>query len=67
MIILIKLIIAHIIGDFLLQPNSLVKEKEEIMYAAIDNNNLSIEYGVNEILEAIKIIDEERERIRKNS
>lgn len=29
MIILIKLIIAHIIGDFLLQPNSLVKEKEE--------------------------------------
>lgn len=44
-----------------------LKEKEEIMYAAIDNNNLSIEYGVNEILEAIRIIDEERERIRKNS
>lgn len=42
-----------------------LKEKEEIMYEAIDNNNLSIEYNVNEILEAIKIIDEEKERIRQ--
>lgn len=44
-----------------------LKEKEEIMYAAIDNKNLSIEYDEDEILEAIKIIDEERDRIRKNS
>ena len=29
MIILIKLILAHFIGDFLLQPTSWVKDKEE--------------------------------------
>ncbi|MEP2348754.1 MAG: DUF3307 domain-containing protein, partial [Algoriphagus sp.] len=28
MLILIKLILAHLIGDFLLQPTSWVKEKE---------------------------------------
>lgn len=44
-----------------------LKEKEQIMYSAIDNSNLSVEYGVNDILDAIKIIDEERERIRKKS
>lgn len=43
-----------------------LKEKEQIMYGAIDNDNLSIEYNQNEILEAIKIIDEERERILRN-
>jgi len=29
MIVLIKLFLAHILGDFLLQPNSWVKAKEE--------------------------------------
>lgn len=43
-----------------------LKEKQEIMYGAIDNDNLSIEYSENEILEAIRIIDEERERISKS-
>lgn len=41
-----------------------LKEKEKIMYDAIDNNNLSIEYSEDEISEAIRIIDEERERIK---
>ena len=36
------------------------------MYEAIDNKNLSIEYSKDEILDAIKIIDEERQRINKN-
>lgn len=40
-----------------------LKEKEEIMYNAIDNKNLSISYGEDEILEAIEIIDAERMRI----
>lgn len=43
-----------------------LKEKEKLMYEAIDNKNLSIEYSENEILDAIKIIDEERQRINKN-
>lgn len=44
---------------------SRLKEKEKLMYEAIDNKNLSIEYSENEILEAIKIIDEERQRMHK--
>lgn len=44
-----------------------LKEKEKLMYEAIDNKTLSIEYNENEILEAIKIIDEERQRINKNN
>ena len=43
-----------------------IKEKERIMYEAIDNRLLSIEYSEDEILEAISIIDEERRRINKN-
>lgn len=42
---------------------SRLKEKEQIMYSAIDDNTLSIEYSENEILDAIKIIDEERKRM----
>lgn len=42
-----------------------LKEKEQVMYEAIDANTLSIEYSENEILDAIKIIDEERERINR--
>ena len=42
-----------------------LKEKERVMYEAIDDNTLSIEYSENEILDAIKIIDEERERINR--
>lgn len=45
---------------------SRLKYKERLMYEAIDNKNLSIEYSKDEILEAIKIIDEERQRINKN-
>lgn len=44
-----------------------LKEKEKLMYEAIDDNTLSIEYSENEILEAIKIIDKERQRINKNN
>lgn len=44
-----------------------LKAKERLMYGAIDDKNLSIEYSENEILEAIKIIDEERQRINKNN
>lgn len=43
-----------------------LKEKERMMYEAIDDKTLSIEYSENEILEAIKIIDEERQRMNKN-
>lgn len=43
-----------------------LKDKEQIMYRAIDDNTLSIEYSEDEIAEAIKIIDEERRRICKN-
>lgn len=45
---------------------SRLKHKERLMYEAIDNKNLSIEYSKDEILDAIKIIDEERQRINKN-
>ena len=45
---------------------SRLKYKERLMYEAIDNKNLSIEYSKYEILDAIKIIDEERQRINKN-
>ena len=45
---------------------SRLKYKERLMYEAIDNKNLSIEYSKDEILDAIKIIDEERQRIKKN-
>ena len=44
-----------------------LKEKERIMYDAIDSNELFVEYNENEILQAIEIIDEERLRIRVNS
>lgn len=43
-----------------------LKEKEKLMYEAIDDKNLSIEYSENEIHDAIKIIDEERQRINRN-
>ncbi|MBC1922893.1 SNF2-related protein [Listeria grayi] len=42
-----------------------IKEKEQIMYDAIDDNTLLVEYSKDEITEAIKIIDEERRRINK--
>ena len=42
-----------------------LKDKEILMYEAIDDKTLSIEYSENEILDAIKIIDEERQRINK--
>lgn len=42
-----------------------LKDKEKIMYDAIDDETLSIEYSKDEILDAIKIIDEERQRIYK--
>lgn len=35
------------------------------MYGAIDDNTLSVKYSENEIFDAIRIIDEERERISK--
>lgn len=44
-----------------------LKEKERVMYDAIDNNKLFIEYSENEILDAIHIIDEERNRIVSNT
>lgn len=43
-----------------------LKYKEKLMYEAIDDKTLSIEYSENEILDAIKIIDEERQRINRN-
>lgn len=43
-----------------------IKEKEQIMYDAIDGRELSVEYCEEEITEAIKIIDEERRRIKQN-
>lgn len=43
-----------------------LKDKEQIMYDAVDDNTLSIEYSEDEIVDAIKIIDEERKRIRVN-
>lgn len=46
---------------------SRLKYKERLMYEAIDDKDLSIEYSENEILEAIKIIDEERQRINRNN
>lgn len=45
---------------------SRLKYKEKLMYEAIDDKTLSIEYSKNEILDAIKIIDEERKRMDKN-
>lgn len=44
-----------------------LKDKEKLMYEAIDDKELSVEYSENEILEAIKIIDEERKRINKRN
>lgn len=44
---------------------SRLKDKENTMYAAIDDDTLAIEYSQSEILEAIAIIDEERKRIVK--
>ena len=42
-----------------------LKYKERLMYEAIDDKTLSIEYSENEILDAIKIIDEERQRMNR--
>lgn len=44
-----------------------LKDKEQVMYDAIDNNELFIEFSENEILDAIHIIDEERNRIVSNT
>lgn len=44
-----------------------LKEKEKLMYGAIDNDTLSIQYSKNEILDAIRIIDDERMRITTRS
>ena len=44
-----------------------LKDKEQVMYDAIDNDKLFIEYSENEILDAIHIIDEERNRIGFNA
>lgn len=43
-----------------------LKDKEQVMYDAIDNHELFIEFGEDEILDAIHIIDEERNRIGFN-
>lgn len=43
-----------------------LKDKEQVMYSVIDDNTLSVEYSKSEILDAIKIIDKERERITRN-
>lgn len=43
-----------------------LKAKEQIMYEAIDDDTLSIEYTEDEIKESIKIIDDERRRIKQN-
>ncbi|QOD86267.1 DEAD/DEAH box helicase family protein [Weissella viridescens] len=42
---------------------SKLKDKEQIMYGAIDDDTLSIEYSDDEIQEAMKIIDDERKRM----
>ena len=42
-----------------------MKDKEKLMYEAIDDKTLVVEYSKNEILDAIKIIDEERKRINR--
>lgn len=43
-----------------------LKDKEQVMYDAIDNHELFIEFSEDEILDAIHIIDEERNRIVSN-
>ena len=43
-----------------------LKKKETLMYSAIDDNSLSIEYSTDEIEDALLIIDEERKRMNKN-
>lgn len=40
-----------------------LKDKEKVMYDAIDEDTLHIEYSESEIREAIRIIDKERKRI----
>ncbi|MCW6148190.1 phospholipase D-like domain-containing protein [Lactiplantibacillus plantarum] len=42
---------------------SRLKDKEKVMYGAIDDNTLHVEYSESEIREAIDIIDKERKRI----
>lgn len=42
---------------------SRLKDKEKVMYGAIDDDTLHIEYSASEIRDAIDIIDEERKRI----
>lgn len=42
-----------------------LKKKEEIMHGAIDRNVLNVDFSENELKEAIKVIDEERERMEK--
>ena len=44
-----------------------LKDKERLMYDAIDDGTLSIEYSKDEIYDAIKIIDEERKRMNKKN
>lgn len=44
-----------------------LKDKELLMYKAIDDKSLSISYSENEILDAIRIIDEERQRMNRNN
>jgi len=48
------------------QIYSRLKKKEETMNKAISDKKLTIEYTENEITEAVKIIDAERNRIVKN-
>ncbi|EFR91957.1 SNF2 family helicase, partial [Listeria innocua FSL S4-378] len=43
-----------------------LKDKEQIMYDAVDDITLSIEYSKTEIIDAMNIIDDERKRIRRN-
>lgn len=45
---------------------SRLKDKEQIMYGALDSDNLTVEYSDNEIKDAIRIIDEERDRMKIN-
>ena len=42
-----------------------LKDKEQVMYGAVDDNTISVSYSQDEILDAIHIVDEERNRIKK--
>lgn len=43
-----------------------LKEKEQVMAEVIDKDSLAVEYSNDEIEDAIKIIDAERDRIVNN-